>query len=120
MVKKPWLARTLPMPPQVRQVVGEVPALAPEPEQLSQVTDVGTRICAVLPSIGLGKRDLHVVAEVGAALARRALARAALAHELAEQIVEHRRHRGREIGAEVMPPGRRPVPASNAAWPKRS
>ncbi len=50
MVKKPWLARTLPMPPQVRQVVGEVPALAPEPEQLSQVTLVGTRICAVLPS----------------------------------------------------------------------
>ena len=39
MVKKPWLARTLPTPPQVRQVVGAVPALAPEPEQLSQVTD---------------------------------------------------------------------------------
>ena len=50
MVKKPWLARTLPMPWQVRQVVGDVPALAPEPRQLSQVTDVGTRICAVLPS----------------------------------------------------------------------
>ena len=31
-------------------IVGEVPALAPEPEQLSQVTLVGTLICAVLPS----------------------------------------------------------------------
>ncbi len=49
MVKKPWVARTLPTPPQVRQVVGAVPVLAPAPEQLSQVTLVGTRICAVLP-----------------------------------------------------------------------
>ncbi len=49
MVKKPWLARTLPTPPQVRQVLGEVPALAPAPEQASHVTLVGTRICAVLP-----------------------------------------------------------------------
>ena len=46
MVKKPWLARTLPIPPQVRQVDGDVPALAPEPEQLSQATDVGTLTCA--------------------------------------------------------------------------
>ncbi len=50
MVKKPCAARTLPTPPQVRQVVGAVPDLAPEPVQASQVTDVGTRICAVLPS----------------------------------------------------------------------
>src|SRR5512147_2146860 len=50
MVKKPWLARTLPMPPQVRHETGDVPALAPEPEQASQVTEVGTLICAVLPS----------------------------------------------------------------------
>ena len=49
MVKKPWLARTLPMPPQVRHEVGDVPALAPLPEQLSHTTLVGTRICAVLP-----------------------------------------------------------------------
>ena len=50
MVKKPWLARTLPGPPQVGQVVGLVPALAPVPEQVSQETLVGTRICAVLPA----------------------------------------------------------------------
>ena len=50
MVKKPWLARTLPTPLQVRHVDGEVPDLAPEPVQASQVTEVGTRICAVLPS----------------------------------------------------------------------
>ena len=49
-VKKPWAWRTLPMPPQVEQVFGLVPALAPEPEQASQVTEVGIRTCAVLPS----------------------------------------------------------------------
>ena len=54
-----------------------------------------------LALIGFRQRDFHVVAKIGAPLARRALARAALAHELAEQIVEHRRHRGREIGAEA-------------------
>ena len=31
------------------QVVGCVPGLAPEPEHSSQVTAVGTRICAVRP-----------------------------------------------------------------------
>ena len=56
---------------------GCVPALAPEPVQVSQVTVVGTLICAVLPSIGLVEGDLHVVAEIGAALARRALPRRA-------------------------------------------
>ena len=50
MVKKPWLARTLPWPAQVGQVVGLVPARAPEPEHVSQETLVGTRICAVLPT----------------------------------------------------------------------
>ena len=54
MVKKPWLARTLPAPPQVGQVEGCVPVLAPVPVQASQVTLVGTRICAVLPREGLG------------------------------------------------------------------
>ena len=47
--KKPCAARTLPAPPQVEQVVGWVPGLAPEPEQASQVIEVGTLICAVLP-----------------------------------------------------------------------
>ena len=64
MVKKPWLARTLPMPLQVRQGVGEVPALAPEPEQLSQVTDGRHADLRRLALIGFEERDLHVVAEV--------------------------------------------------------
>jgi hypothetical protein len=34
----------------MRQVVGAVPALAPEPVQASHTTEVGTRICAVLPT----------------------------------------------------------------------
>src|SRR5215469_10714416 len=36
-VKKPWAWRTRPAPPQVAQVFGLVPALAPVPEQASQV-----------------------------------------------------------------------------------
>ena len=36
-VKKPWAWRILPWPPQVEQVLGLVPALAPVPEQASQV-----------------------------------------------------------------------------------
>ena len=42
--------RTRPAPPHVPQVVGLVPGLAPEPEQVLQRTDVGTSISAVLPS----------------------------------------------------------------------
>ena len=38
------------MPPQVAQVFGLVPALAPTPEQASQVTEVGSRTWAALPS----------------------------------------------------------------------
>ena len=49
-VKKPWACLILPAPPQVAQGFGLVPALAPEPEQISQVTEVGMRIWAVLPS----------------------------------------------------------------------
>ncbi len=37
------------MPSQVGQAFGLLPALAPEPEQASQVTEVGIRTCAVLP-----------------------------------------------------------------------
>src|SRR5208337_409854 len=50
MVKKPWLARTLPKPWQVGQVMGLEPASAPAPAQASHVTDAGTLICAVLPA----------------------------------------------------------------------
>ena len=49
-VKKPWVWRTLPAPPQVAQVFGLEPAFAPAPEQASQVTEVGMRTCAVLPA----------------------------------------------------------------------
>src|SRR5262249_4829766 len=55
-----------------------------------------------LAFIGLGQRDLHIVAKVRAALARRALPWPALAHEFAEQVVEHRRHGGGEIGTEAV------------------
>src|SRR3954462_5703699 len=48
-VKKPWACRTRPAPPQVEQVFGLVPALAPMPEHDSQVTETGISICAVLP-----------------------------------------------------------------------
>src|SRR6516164_3132754 len=50
MVKKPWLARTLPAPLQVGQEAGCVPGLAPEPLQLAQVTLEGTRTWADLPA----------------------------------------------------------------------
>src|SRR5262249_61223715 len=48
-VKKPWAWRMRPCPAQVGQALGRVPGLAPEPEQASQVTEVGLLICAVLP-----------------------------------------------------------------------
>ena len=50
-VKKPWVWRMLPWPLQVAQAFGLVPALAPVPEQTSQVTEVGSRTCAVLPLV---------------------------------------------------------------------
>jgi hypothetical protein len=49
MEKKPCAARTRPDPPQVEQLEGWVPGLAPDPVQTSQVIEVGTRICAVFP-----------------------------------------------------------------------
>src|SRR5215831_20822604 len=49
-VKKPCDCRTRPAPPQVEQVFGLVPALAPVPEQASHDTEVGMRTCAVLPA----------------------------------------------------------------------
>src|SRR5580698_11093824 len=49
-VKKPCAWRTRPAPAHIEQVFGLVPVLAPEPEQASQVTEVGMRICAFLPA----------------------------------------------------------------------
>ena len=105
MVKKPWLARTLPAPPQVGQVDGLVPALAPR-AGAGLAGDAGRHAdLRGLAGEGFGERDLHVVAQVGAALAARALAAAAApaAHELAEQVVEDVRHRGGEVGPEAGP-----------------
>ena len=50
MVKKPWVARTLPWPAQVGQVSAVWPASAPEPLQDSQATRVGTLISALRPA----------------------------------------------------------------------
>ena len=99
-VKKPCAWRTRPTPPQVAQAFGLVPALAPEPEQASHVTEVGMRICAVLPSIRFFERDLHVVAKIGAALAARGAAGAAARH--AEDAFEDVCECGAEIGAEAV------------------
>jgi hypothetical protein len=72
------------MPAHVGQLVGRVPALAPDPPHVSHET-------------------LDVVAQVGAALAAGALApaAAAAAHELAEEVVENIRHRGGEVGTKA-------------------
>ena len=48
--KKPWRMCTVPAPEQVGQVFGEVPGLAPEPLQVSQFSQLGTRICVSLPA----------------------------------------------------------------------
>ena len=87
-------------PPQVAQVFGLVPALAPVPEQASQVTEVGMRICAVLPAIGLLERDLHVVAQVGAALA--AAAATGAPPPIAEDVLEDVGEGRAEVGAEAV------------------
>ena len=48
-LKKPWRICTEPLPPQVVQVLGLVPGLAPLPWQVSQLSQLGMRICASLP-----------------------------------------------------------------------
>src|SRR5690606_3462359 len=47
--KKPCCTRTLPCPLQVWQVLGCVPGFAPEPLQVVQRSQLGTRICVVCP-----------------------------------------------------------------------
>ena len=49
MLKKPWRMCTVPAPLQVVQVFGLVPGLAPLPLQVSQVSQLGMRICVSLP-----------------------------------------------------------------------
>ncbi|MGY4328674.1 hypothetical protein ACVWWG_003091 [Bradyrhizobium sp. LB7.2] len=98
-MKKPCDCRTRPAPPQVEQVFGLVPALAPMPEQASQVTETGISICAVLPPKAYLERDFHVVAQVGAALAAAAATAALSGH--AEQIFENVGEGGGESRAET-------------------
>ena len=98
-VKKPCAWRMRPAPLQCGQVFGLEPVLAPVPEQDSQATDVGSRTWAVLPLIRLLEADLHVVAEVGAALAAvAAAAGAAHAEDALEQVGEG----GAEVRAEAV------------------
>ena len=49
MLKKPWRMCTVPLPLQVPQVFGLVPGLAPLPLQVSQLSQLGMRICVSLP-----------------------------------------------------------------------
>ena len=50
MAKKPWAARTRPAPPQVGQVTGLVPGLAPPPSQASQLMAVAAVISTSAPA----------------------------------------------------------------------
>jgi hypothetical protein len=97
-VKKPCACRTRPAPPQVEQVFGLVPALAPVPEQDSQVTETDLR---GLAEKGLFQRDFHVVAQVLAALAPAAASTALSGH--AEQVLENIREGRSKTGAEAGP-----------------
>ena len=47
--KKPCVMRTLPEPPQVPQRLALVPGFAPDPLQVSQVSQLGTRISVAKP-----------------------------------------------------------------------
>jgi hypothetical protein len=49
MLKKPWRKCTVPLPLQVGQVLALVPGLAPLPWQVSQLSQLGMRICVSLP-----------------------------------------------------------------------
>ena len=49
MLKKPWRRCTVPLPLHVVQVLALVPGLAPLPLQVSQPSQLGTRICVSRP-----------------------------------------------------------------------
>ena len=50
MLKKPWRRCTVPAPLQLGQVLALVPGLAPLPWQVSQLSQLGMRICVSLPA----------------------------------------------------------------------
>ena len=103
-VKKPCAWRILPWPPQVVQTFGLVPDWAPLPGaglagDRGRDPDLG-----VLAGEGLFEGELHVVAQVRAALAAgaaRAAPPGAAAHS--EEVVEDVGEGGGEIGAEAGP-----------------
>ena len=100
-----------------RRSCGFEPGLAPVPEQASQAIEVGILTRRGLALEGLLERDLHVVAQVGAALAPAASGRRGCGPSC------------RRKGRRRCPPWRRRTrrrcrraapPCSKAAWPKRS
>ena len=130
-VKKPDCERTAPAPPQVPQVFGWVPGLAPEPLHGSQVTDEGTRTVAVFPV----KASVRLISKLN----RKSLPRwaEAPARPLRARCPPPAAPRCPPIkspnksskisdieelnsGPNPAPPGRCPPPFSKAAWPKRS
>ncbi len=95
-MKNPCAWRIRPCPPQVGHALGLVPALAPEPEhELASHRGRNPHLYG-LAEKRLLEGDLHVVAQIGAALATAAAARAHAENAL-EQIGECRA----EIGAEA-------------------
>ena len=76
-----------------RAGLGLVPGLAPVPWQVSQVSQLGMRICVSLPRGGFLERDLHRVAQVAAAVDLLAAAaarrrRRCAAEDVAEDVAE--------------------------------
>ncbi len=65
-----------------------VPALAPMPEQDSQVTETGNLDLRGLAEVGLLQRDFHVVAQIGTALAAAAAALPGHAEQIFKNIGE--------------------------------
>ena len=109
-----------PAPPQVGQVFGFEPGLAPVPEQASQVTAVGMRISRRLAGEGVLQGDLEVVAQVGAALAPAGPRPGRAAPPIAEDVLEDVRQKVEAKSVPKPGPPAAALPFSKAAWPKRS
>ena len=86
--KKPWLSEVTPRPLQTGQIVGAVPAAAPEPWQVGQALALSTGTCTVTPRRA-SANDRLTCASTSAP--RRGPARAAAAaavEEAAEQVAQ--------------------------------
>ena len=113
--KPPWVWRMRPWPLQCWQVFGLVPGLAPEPEQASQVTEVGSRTCAFLPP----KASSSVISMLKRRSAPRSRPelrwRAPPMPKMPSKMSE--KAEPKSAPKPCAPP---PMPCSKAAWPKRS